>query len=754
MSIYAQFDNGEQRQFASNKGWGDVVRWSETIGEEFQAIKHLAQHGYEIELEQLEAEIAQAIQSSPPAEDVRRTLEGLVDALAIRGDGDTLFVTDGMGPDDGKEEDGEPPQQFDDQQPRDPDGKFAAKAAYGGKVSSKLAKMAPRVRAKALKQDIEENGMGDDILEVAADYVGNFDAVQSRLYAMADRMSDDELPDDWEDQISDAMIEWAKGAIRAHLEGDEQFDETFERIHPRNDDGSFATKDQLVQRGRSVLKEIPGVNIKGMMRQLGVDEKTAEEILDEVKRPAKPADDKPEAKAEWPEFMKDAGIKDAKAAHKKGLTRVQEKAPEIAKQVISKAKNWVWGSTDSAQKYLATEIVKKTVMLGGLPSALRSLGNDYERRATGANEPNQAERFRATAQGLVEAAIAISNPDADDEQFDEQKPAQTAPQIAAKSRIEEIRQRTANLAKRIRDPQNLFDHIVAELRQMLPLLGADLSAAMYGAHLGGYAGVIGEASALSGVAPPITPPPPADLVGLLFPEGPPPGVRLPALADAIDTIRKSPLAAGADFRQTAELVRQGAFAVTGDLTEQAVDDLRQTLARTLERGGTVDDFTAEVRSRFEDGGPLSKNHLETVFRTQTAAAQSNGQDAAIKQPMVADAFPYRAYYATTDRRVREQHIAMEKGGLNGTNIYRADDPTWNKFRPPWDFNCRCAWSPVSVEQAARRGVTEARDWWQRAQAMAKELGGDAYEMLPRTVPFQVAHVTPPPFAPPAEFERR
>lgn len=339
-------------------------------------------------------------------------------------------------------------------------------------------------------------------------------------------------------------------------------------------------------------------------------------------------------------------------------------------------------------------------------------------------------------------------------QFDEQRPPQTAPQIVAKSRIEEIRQRAQQLAKRIRDPQYLFDSIVAELRQMLPLLGADLSAAMYGAHLGGYAGVIGEASALSGVAPPITPPPPADLVGLLFPEGPPPGVRLPALADAIDTIRKSPLAAGADFRQTAELVRQGAFAVTGDLTEQAVDDLRQTLARTLEKGGTVDDFTAEVRNRFEDGGPLSKSHLETIFRTQTAAAQSNGQDAAIKQPMVADAFPYRAYYATTDARVRETHIALEKGGLDGTNIYRADDPTWKKFRPPWEFNCRCAWSPVSVEQAARRGVTEARDWWNRAQAMAKELDGDAYEMLPRTVPFQVAHVPQPPFAPPAEFERR
>jgi uncharacterized protein with gpF-like domain len=44
-----------------------------------------------------------------------------------------------------------------------------------------------------------------------------------------------------------------------------------------------------------------------------------------------------------------------------------------------------------------------------------------------------------------------------------------------------------------------------------------------------------------------------------------------------------------------------------------------------------------------------------------------------------------AYYATHDARVRDDHLAMETLGLDGTNIYRADDPIWREYLPPWDF---------------------------------------------------------------------
>jgi len=101
-----------------------------------------------------------------------------------------------------------------------------------------------------------------------------------------------------------------------------------------------------------------------------------------------------------PEFMKAAGIKDAKAAHKKGVTNLIHKAPEIAKHVAKQASNWIYGSVDAATNYLATEIVKQTAMQGGLEIALRSLAHAYDQKAAGSYEPGQSQRFKATAAAL------------------------------------------------------------------------------------------------------------------------------------------------------------------------------------------------------------------------------------------------------------------------------------------------------------------------------------------------------------------
>lgn len=53
---------------------------------------------------------------------------------------------------------------------------------------------------------------------------------------------------------------------------------------------------------------------------------------------------------------------------------------------------------------------------------------------------------------------------------------------------------------------------------------------------------------------------------------------------------------------------------------------------------------------------------------------------------------------------------MEQLGIQGTNIYRADDPVIRKFTPPWRWNCRCHIIPMSIEDAAAAGITEAREW--------------------------------------------
>jgi SPP1 gp7 family putative phage head morphogenesis protein len=350
-------------------------------------------------------------------------------------------------------------------------------------------------------------------------------------------------------------------------------------------------------------------------------------------------------------------------------------------------------------------------------------------------------------------------------QFDEADPVAedvaTTGSRSARQRIRRAASRIRALKKNALTPLTELAQIVeGELLALHRGLSADLAASMLGGHLVGAAE--GWTSLPAAFAPPPTvsslpPAPPAgppSLADMLGPDEPPPAVSFPVVEDALDVLAEAPVAVQPDYRATAEAVKQGAFAITGDLTEAAVADVRDILVENLVKGPDRESFIEAVIERLGEGGPLSEARVETIFRTNVATAISDGTEKALKNPIVADAFPYRAYYSTTDNRVRKEHRALEKHGLDGTNIYRADDPVWAMFRPPWAFNCRCAWSPVSVEQAARRGVREAQEWLERAKAMAAELGGSEYQYFERTAPASPAWVAPPPFQPDPEFQRQ
>jgi hypothetical protein len=62
------------------------------------------------------------------------------------------------------------------------------------------------------------------------------------------------------------------------------------------------------------------------------------------------------------------------------------------------------------------------------------------------------------------------------------------------------------------------------------------------------------------------------------------------------------------------------------------------------------------------------------------------------------------------RGTRHQHKELEKLGLNGTAVYRRDDPFWDLFTPPWDYQCRCGVRMLTIAQAAGLGVKEAIEW--------------------------------------------
>lgn len=306
----------------------------------------------------------------------------------------------------------------------------------------------------------------------------------------------------------------------------------------------------------------------------------------------------------------------------------------------------------------------------------------------------------------------------------------------------------------------LFDDITAIIGRLRERMRRGLSESMVAAGLHGFHEISLEATEF---VPPYTPggtaimDPPDEPPPIVTPtapdDGDEPEIRFPTVERMLEDMRTSPVFSDADYREVAQQAQDGAFAVTGELEARTVESIREVLTENLERGPDPERFVEDVQKVLTSSDGLSEAHLNTVFRTNMSASLSKSMNDALNKPLVGDFFPYRSYYATTDRAVRPEHLAMETLGLSGTNIFNADDPVWRLFEPPWDYNCRCSWSATSIRQAARRGVQEAKDWLARARAMADEMGGEAADYYQETRPV-FEFVKMPPFQPPAEFERR
>lgn len=289
---------------------------------------------------------------------------------------------------------------------------------------------------------------------------------------------------------------------------------------------------------------------------------------------------------------------------------------------------------------------------------------------------------------------------------------------------------------------------------MAPVLAESITAASVAGSAEIVAATPGAPSSIvASIRKPASPFSPVDITGEIFPGGEP-KIIFPVVDDAVTVLQDADIFSSTDFRKVAEAARKEAFAITADLEEGTVAKIRDVLADNLAAGGDRDAFVAKVEEILTvEGSPLSPAHTHQVFRNNVNAALSNGAERALAKPLVADAFPYRVYFATHDSRVREEHRAMETLGLDGTDVYHKDDPTWLNYRPPWDYNCRCSWVAISVNQAAERGVKEAIEWQDRARGMAEEKGGRFSQYLGETEPATHQFVKSPPFPPSPEFKR-
>ena len=163
--------------------------------------------------------------------------------------------------------------------------------------------------------------------------------------------------------------------------------------------------------------------------------------------------------------------------------------------------------------------------------------------------------------------------------------------------------------------------------------------------------------------------------------------------------------------------RQRAFTVARQSSIETIDRVRNLLLESITSGTSLSKFEGLLEDALITS-PLGPAHLENVYRTNIQSAFHAAHHEMANDPIVSTVFPYQQYLAIHDGRVRDDHLSLETLGMSGTNVYRLDDPFWEVFMPPWDFNCRCGISLMTVEAAARAGVEEARQWERTGQAPA------------------------------------
>lgn len=214
------------------------------------------------------------------------------------------------------------------------------------------------------------------------------------------------------------------------------------------------------------------------------------------------------------------------------------------------------------------------------------------------------------------------------------------------------------------------------------------------------------------------------------PDEPAPLVRYPQIERAAADLMARNVMLPGDFDKLTEEAKRNAFTVVRATTLDAVERVREAVRRDLEEGGTRADFGERVEAALGSGA-LADHEIDTLYRTQTARAAAAGQRAVLDDPMVQDEFPYLLWSATHDGRVEPDHLAMEKAGLNGTAVYRADDPIFNTHFPPIRWNCRCVVIALSVADAAEYGCAEAKRWLETGEPPAQpEFVGEVPAQIP------------------------
>lgn len=172
-------------------------------------------------------------------------------------------------------------------------------------------------------------------------------------------------------------------------------------------------------------------------------------------------------------------------------------------------------------------------------------------------------------------------------------------------------------------------------------------------------------------------------------------------SEAAEFVRRKAALTDEQFDRLSKVNRARAFKLAGAHNAGLVQRARDIVADAIEKGRPLRDVRNALNELFDaEGLPrLARHRLNTMFRMQTFSAYSVARKRTLDER--ASTLTHREYSVIKpgDPSVRASHQA-----LHGV-VTRWNDPFWDQFTPPWEFNCRCLFFGLRASTVRRLGVT-------------------------------------------------
>ncbi len=170
--------------------------------------------------------------------------------------------------------------------------------------------------------------------------------------------------------------------------------------------------------------------------------------------------------------------------------------------------------------------------------------------------------------------------------------------------------------------------------------------------------------------------------------------------EAVEFLRTKLAMKPAEFARLRRAARIHAFTISGIAALDILKDILDAITRSIETGGTIQEFRQEANQHLERRGwqGLTPYRLDNIYRTNIQTAFQVGRWRQLTDPDVVAGRPILIYDAVNDRRTRPSHRALD--GVARPH----DDPFWNTWYPPNGYRCRCSVRSASRREVERDGI--------------------------------------------------